>query len=293
MKTLKYTQMSLAVIATLIISGCVVTQQPVPVVDGDPDGNYSGTEPQSSAAPYNPGAGGYVPPASNASYTPPPSGGAYVPSYAPVDANARQHTVVRGDTVYNISKRYNVSQEDLRRWNKIVDNTISVGQVLYVKDPGGNYSPPVTQAPPPQVTVTTTPANPPASNVSTAGARTVDGVSWIKPAQGQLVTRFSPATKGVEIIGAAGSPIVAAAGGKVIYSSTLDGYGNLIIIQHNTKYLTAYGNNQSNLVKEGDTVRQGQKIATMGNTGASRVQLHFELRKDGQAVDPLVYIPAY
>ncbi|QRN41744.1 MAG: peptidoglycan DD-metalloendopeptidase family protein [Neisseriaceae bacterium] len=294
MKTLKYTHISLAVIVTLIVSGCVVTQKPVPVVDGSSDGgNYSGTEPQSSAEPYNPDSRGYVPPAASSTYATPPSGGVYVPSYAPVDINARQHTVVRGDTVYNISKRYNISQDDLRQWNNIVENIISVGQVLYVKDPGENYSVSMTKISQPQVTVAKSPTNSSPGSVSTSGQRMVDGVSWVKPAHGQLVTKFSPVNKGIEITGLSGSPIVAAASGKVIYSSTLDGYGNLIIIQHNTKYLTAYGNNQSNLVKEGDTVRQGQKIATMGKTGASRVQLHFELRKDGQAVDPLIYIPVY
>jgi len=78
----------------------------------------------------------------------------------------------------------------------------------------------------------------------------------------------------------------------VVYSgSCLRGYGNLIIVQHNQTYLTAYGHNQRLLVREGQTVRRGQSIATMGNSDSQRVQLHFELRKNGQPVDPLQYIP--
>ncbi|MFC2353470.1 murein hydrolase activator EnvC family protein, partial [Eikenella halliae] len=118
------------------------------------------------------------------------------------------------------------------------------------------------------------------------------GITWQRPTAGNILTRFGGSEKGINIGGTAGQPVVAAADGKVVYSgSGLRGYGNLIIVQHNQTYLTAYGHNQRLLVREGQTVRRGQSIATMGNSDSQRVQLHFELRKNGQPVDPLQYIP--
>jgi lipoprotein NlpD len=100
------------------------------------------------------------------------------------------------------------------------------------------------------------------------------------------------ASKGIEIGGRLGEPILSAAPGRVVYTGTLPGYGNLIVIKHNAMYLTAYAHSQSVLVKEGEVVARGQQIATMGtgnNTG--RALLHFEVRKYGKAVDPLLYLP--
>jgi lipoprotein NlpD len=99
--------------------------------------------------------------------------------------------------------------------------------------------------------------------------------------------------KGVDIAGRAGDPVLAAADGRVVYAgSGLRGYGNLVILKHNNTYLTAYAHNQSLLVKEDQTVKQGQKIAEMGSTDADRVKLHFEIRRQGKPVDPARYLPA-
>jgi len=99
--------------------------------------------------------------------------------------------------------------------------------------------------------------------------------------------------KGVDIGGAAGDPVLAAAEGKVVYAGAgLRGYGNLIILKHNNTYLTAYAHNQSLLVKEDQTVKRGQKIAEMGNSDADRVKLHFEVRKQGKPVDPTKDLPS-
>lgn len=298
-------------LAALMLGACsFLSQSPAPVVSGN-DAGGSNAPYSPPANPDNPyGAQPYTPPADQggtqpytpAPYTPPAaSGSGYVPSYAPVDINAAQHTVVRGDTVYNISRRYQISQDNLRAWNGLTDNNISVGQVLRVKPAG--YTPPAStqpvQTPPPvQQTppVQTPPAQtapPPAQSQPAAGAtRSVAGITWQRPAAGSILARFGGAQKGINIGGSLGQPVVAAADGKVVYSgSGLRGYGNLIIIQHNQTYLTAYGHNQRLLVQEGQTVRRGQSIATMGNSDTSRVQLHFELRKDGQPVDPLQYLP--
>jgi lipoprotein NlpD len=119
-------------------------------------------------------------------------------------------------------------------------------------------------------------------------------VDWSWPARGRIVTGFSEAAslKGIDIAGAAGQPVAASAGGKVVYAGTgLRGYGKLIIVKHNGTYLSAYAHNNEILVKEGQQVTRGQKIAEMGNTDADQVKLHFEIRRHGKPVDPLRYLP--
>ena len=100
------------------------------------------------------------------------------------------------------------------------------------------------------------------------------------------------ASKGVDIAGKMGDPVMAAGDGKVVYSGTgLRGYGKLVIIKHNATYLSAYAHNRTILVKEGESVSKGQKIAEMGNSDADQVKLHFEVRRQGKPVDPLKYLP--
>jgi lipoprotein NlpD len=119
-----------------------------------------------------------------------------------------------------------------------------------------------------------------------------EGVEWIWPTQGKVISGFSDSSKGVDIAGKQGQPVLASAGGKVVYSgSGLRGYGKLIIIKHNKTYLSAYAHNEQVLVKEGQTVTKGQKIAEMGSSDADRVKLHFEIRRFGKPVDPLKYLP--
>ncbi len=119
-------------------------------------------------------------------------------------------------------------------------------------------------------------------------------IEWGMPTQGKLIGQFSESAnrKGIDIAGKLGQPIVASAAGKVVYSgSGLRGYGKLIIIKHNKTYLSAYAHNDKILVKEGQSVTRGQKIALMGNTDAERVELHFEVRRLGKPVDPAKYLP--
>ena len=120
-----------------------------------------------------------------------------------------------------------------------------------------------------------------------------DDVPWIWPAKGQLVGTFSEGgSKGVDIAGKLGDPVAAAGDGKIVYSGTgLRGYGKLVIIKHNNTYLSAYAHNQTILVKEGQGVTRGQKIAEMGNSDADQVKLHFEVRRQGKPVDPQKYLP--
>jgi lipoprotein NlpD len=119
-------------------------------------------------------------------------------------------------------------------------------------------------------------------------------LQWGMPTSGKVIAGFSESDnrKGVDIVGQRGQPVVASAAGKVVYSgSGLRGYGKLIIIKHNKTYLSAYAHNDQILVKEGQSVTKGQKIAEMGNTDASQVELHFEIRRLGKPVDPAQYLP--
>jgi lipoprotein NlpD len=137
-------------------------------------------------------------------------------------------------------------------------------------------------------------SEPAAAPASTPAAATGDeDVAWIWPNNGKIIGTFSEgASKGVDIAGKAGDPVLAAGEGKVVYSGTgLRGYGKLVIVKHNNTYLSAYAHNQNVLVKEGQSVGRGQKIAEMGNTDADQVKLHFEVRRQGKPVDPLKYLP--
>ncbi len=137
----------------------------------------------------------------------------------------------------------------------------------------------------------------PAMPIPPPGAtRNVAGIAWQWPANGKLVGGFQAGSggdgAGLDIAGNIGDPVRAAASGTVVYSGNgLIGYGELIIIKHNEAYLSAYGHNSKRLVKEGQHVSAGQEIALMGASGAPRVELHFEIRKDGKPVDPLGYLP--
>ncbi len=201
-----------------------------------------------------------------------------------------------GDTVYNLSKRYNINADELRSLNNIVDNNITIGQVLRLPNRGTVAAPapvatPVAPAPVTPAPVVA-PAAPAAAPVVSGSTRQVGGVTWSRPTNGQIFSNFGGTNKGVKYSGQSGQPIYAAADGEVKYSgSGLRGYGNLLIIQHNSKYLTAYGNNATIMVKEGQKVKRGQQIATMGNTDATQTQLHFEVRENGTAVDPTKFIP--
>lgn len=117
--------------------------------------------------------------------------------------------------------------------------------------------------------------------------------NWLWPAEGTLVGRFGAAGgKGIDIVGERNTPVKAAAPGKVVYSgSGLRGYGQLLIVKHAGEYLSAYAHNETILVKEGEMVAAGQKIALMGDSDANRVKLHFEIRRYGKPLDPLTYLP--
>jgi len=121
-----------------------------------------------------------------------------------------------------------------------------------------------------------------------------DRIDWGWPVHGKMLGVFSESTnKGVDIAGKVGDPVVASASGKVILAgNSLRGYGKLIIIKHNANYLSVYAHNSEILVKEGQSIVKGQKIAEVGSTDAEQPMLHFEIRRQGKPVDPLKFLPA-
>lgn len=203
------------------------------------------------------------------------------------------YRVERGDTLGKIARSNRQSVQNIARWNNLSNpDAIEVGQVLRVAPPAGTSS---AQAPAPAATPR---ASRPAPSV--AGADTpaptsapASSISLVWPAPGNVIRGFDGRdSKGIDIVNNAGTPVVAAAAGTVVYAGNgLRGYGNLLIIKHNADYLTAYAHNQALLVKEGQTVAQGQQIAQMGSTDNDRVMLHFELRYQGRSIDPARDLP--
>ena len=215
--------------------------------------------------------------------------------------------VKRGDTLYRIATDNGISALDLALWNGVrPPYTIYPGQRLRLYPGGGSATaaarPPVARVPAPRTgTASATapvrsgasaPVSPPPV-VATTPANTP--FAWRWPVDGQLVGRFAagePTRQGIDVAGAAGAPVLAAADGVVVYSgSGLVGYGELVIVKHNEQWLSAYGHNRARLVNEGQLVKAGQQIAEMGHSGAARDMLHFEIRYNGKPVDPLQYLP--
>lgn len=230
-------------------------------------------------------------------------------------AKAPEYVVKKGDTLYSIAKANGQSVDFLAGVNDLTPPyTLEVGQKLSLARHNGNSATvakventvPVagekevkastssketvakTQKEEKVSTVATTP-------VVSGKARTVSGVSWTWPTQGKVVKQFSLAehgNKGIDIAGTRGQQVLAASDGQVVYAgNALRGYGNLVIINHDNEFLSAYAHNDVLLVKEGQKVKRGQQIAKMGSTDASSVGLHFEIRYRGQSVNPIKYLP--
>jgi lipoprotein NlpD len=214
------------------------------------------------------------------------------------------YTVKPGDTLIRIGMDHGQAWRDLVRWNGLDNaNLIEPGQVLRVAPPSqetGVVVRPVLPSAPAAAPVVAAAAKPAASapvapTAAPAASETTEEVLVFKwPTRGNLIAGFDEVkNKGLDISGKAGDPVLAAADGRVVYAgSGLRGYGNLIILKHNNTYLTAYAHNQSLLVKEDQAIKQGQKIAEMGNSDADQVKLHFEIRRQGKPVDPAKYLPA-
>ena len=198
------------------------------------------------------------------------------------------HVVKGGDTIYSIAFEYSLDQRDLLAWNRI-DNAslIRPGQRLRLAPPSGTTRQPSTAK-----SSSSAPAPAPAP-AATPAARSV---RWRWPTDGKVIAAYGASAKtqsGLRIGGNQGQSVRAASGGQVVYAgSGLPGYGQLLIIKHNSDYLSAYGFNDRLLVTEGATVKSGQPVANMGTGTGRQPLLHFEIRRKGQPVDPIQYLPA-
>lgn len=203
-------------------------------------------------------------------------------------ARPRAYEVRRGDTLYSIAFRHRLDHRELARWNGIKPPyRIKPGQQLTLVAPSAGTS------------VATTPGRTGAAPVrrpsTTRPTTPATKLDWAWPGDGPVLSGFRPGVataRGLDIGGARGAAVRAAADGRVVYAgSGLVGFGRVIIVKHDERWLSAYAHNQSMLVSEGQKVKRGEKIATIGATGTFRTQLHFEIRRDGTPIDPVSVLP--
>ena len=203
------------------------------------------------------------------------------------------HQVRHGDTLYNIAYRHGLDYRELARANRIAaPYTIRIGQRLRLSR---KVAPQADSGPPASAGAAKPAPRPQPSGAASKAPLPASRPQFLWPVQGQLLGRFSlsqPVNKGIDIAARKGAPVKASASGLVVYAGgNLRGYGKLVIIKHNDKYLTAYGNNDKILVKEGDRVERGEAIARIGVDASQRELLHFEIREDGKPKDPLKFLP--
>lgn len=197
------------------------------------------------------------------------------------------YIVRKGDTLGEIAQCFNLHWHSIFKRNNLKNpNTINVGQKLIIPARSGKTA---------AKSSGTGNKGKSASRSARPPTRAKSGISWIWPAKGKVIRKFSPKAsgkQGILIAGKMNQKVVSAATGKVVYSGEgLVGYGKLIIVQHKKDFLTAYAHNNRLLVKEGQSVKGGQTIAHMGKTAAKSPRLHFEVRYKGNPVDPLKYLP--
>lgn len=209
------------------------------------------------------------------------------------------HKVEKGQTLYRISKAYGVSVEELMDANRIDDpRELKVGELLYVpgatqKTVVAQYDAPEPVAAPRVVTANSPPEKKPPKVVRVGKGSGV--LSW--PLRGVLYARFGKKGKephdGIDLAAPAGLAVKTAAPGSVLFAGEQKGYGLIVIVEHEGGLITLYAHNRDLRVKTGQKVREGQVVATVGDSGrTSGPHLHFEVRKDGVPVDPLDFLGA-
>tara|TARA_R110002072_G_scaffold4650_2_gene32171 strand:- start:15627 stop:16310 length:684 start_codon:yes stop_codon:yes gene_type:complete len=222
-----------------------------------------------------------------------------------------QHVVQPGDTLYKIAWRYGRELRELAETNNlkppyliVPGQKISLEKSLSYRSKSTKHS---KNENPKKGSVTRSKKTVSERKAVTKNKKYKNfrNIKWKRPHLGPIIAKYYSRSsgnvdglargvpnKGIDIAGQIGDPIFAAADGEVVYAGNgLLGYGNLVIINHNERYLSAYAHNRKILVKEGQIIKIGQKIAEMGSSESQQIKLHFEIRRDGQPVDPLKYLP--
>jgi len=208
-------------------------------------------------------------------------------------APAGYYRVKKGDTLARIALDHGQAWRDVAQWNSAANpsfnpNVLEVGDLILIKAPAGSKA---AKTPEKKSAVEKADTSPSSSEPVKSEVVAESGIRLSWPAKGKVSAEFSESNKGIDIAGKVGEPVLSASDGKVVYAgNSLRGYGNLIIVKYDNTYLTAYAHNSKLLVKEGDTVRKGQKIAEMGDTDTNAPKLHFELRVNGKPVNPMPYL---
>jgi len=273
------------VLGAVLVAGCASRQNGAPVVEGGPPRKAAPASPPVAQQAPIPGAG---------------------------TAPQGFYQVKRGDTLYAIALEHGADYREVAQWNTLEDPTkIRVGQLLRVSPPqeqpkvqvapahaaGRLEARPLdagTSSPTPESTKIARLEPRPESRIEPKEpARAEEAVQFMWPAKGKVLAGFSePRSKGIDIDGKLGDPVVAAAPGRVTYiGSGIPGLGKLVVIKHDNGFITVYAHNKDIMVKEQQSVTRGQKIAEIGATDADRPKLHFQIRKGAAAVDPLHYLP--
>lgn len=222
-----------------------------------------------------------------------------------------QHVVQSGDTLYRIAWRYGRGLKELASANNIdppyvivPGQKINLEKSLSYRKSGqkdSKYKPKTSR----NVTKSKSSVSERKNVTNNKKYNNIKSINWRWPHLGPIIAKYYSRSsgnldglaqgvpnKGIDISGQLGDPIFAAADGEVVYAGNgLLGYGNLVIINHNEHYLSAYAHSRKILVKEGQIIKIGQKIAEMGSSESQQIKLHFEIRRDGQPVDPLKYLP--